>query len=164
MGSLVKYGEIHINLIKGMAEKGVIKDRIAEALDMPIGSLSTLAYKHKIKFMGNRGRPNPNPKIYGQADIDRIKKLADKGRSKEQIAESLSIPLGSVCSIIHRFQIKLSSRKPISSVSSPKQPIGRPKVDNPVRPYRPDQKQHYKKVGANNLSDSARKLATESWR
>lgn len=66
-----------------------------------------------------------------------IRRLALTKISSSEIAEILNLKPGTVRAICVRSNIPLLHIR------------GRPRVDNPVRPYRPRQKQYYQKIQTN---------------
>ena len=89
---------------------------------------------------------------YTTEQIQLIAALADLGYTRDATAAMLEIPAGTVATLCHKHGITFSGKR------------GRPRVDNPVRAFRPNQRQYYVKVGAGYISDLEYNLLTKKWR
>ena len=94
----------------------------------------------------------PEMSKYTPEQIQLIAALADLGHTKDATASLLEIPAGTVATLSRKHGITFSGKR------------GRPRVDNPVRAFRPNQKQYYVKVGAYYLGDLEYNLSTKKWR
>ena len=92
-----------------------------------------------------------NMSKYDEETILLIAGLADCGRSIREVSLDLSIPKGSVSTLAQKNDVTFDG------------PRGRKVVDNPVVPYRPKQKQYYKKIGSSNVDPLSRSLMTRKW-
>ena len=89
---------------------------------------------------------------YTTKQIQSIAALADLGHTRSATASLLEIPAGTVATLCRKHGITFSGKR------------GRPRVDNPVRAFRPNQKQYYVRVGACYLGDHEYNLLTKKWR
>jgi len=90
-------------------------------------------------------------KKYDDADIEALKALASEGLTIAKAAEKLGFPIGSTSTLAARFGISFFGKS------------GRPRVANPVRPYRAQQKSYYKKKDERSLDDLHKSLASRRW-
>lgn len=91
-----------------------------------------------------------NTKKYGQETIMLITGLADKGMTVREASISLGIPKGSISTLASKNDIRFKGS------------IGRKRVENPVRPYRPYQKPHYKLL-EETIDATSFRLMTQKW-
>ena len=89
---------------------------------------------------------------YTPEQIQLIAALADLGHTRSATAALVEIPAGTVATLSRKHGITFSGK------------MGRPRVDNPVRAFRPNQKQYYVKVGARHIGDLEYNLVTKKWR
>ena len=88
---------------------------------------------------------------YNDEIIMLIAGLADYGKTVREVSLSLDIPMGSISSLGAKNGIRFKGC------------MGRKRVDNPVRPYRPYQKQFYKPLAATNIDEVSLSLMTRKW-
>ncbi len=88
---------------------------------------------------------------YTPEQIQLIAALADLGYTRSATAALLEIPAGTVATLSRKHGIRFSGK------------MGRPRVDNPVRAFRPNQKQYYKGVGCDYLDRASQDLSRIIW-
>jgi len=88
---------------------------------------------------------------YDDEIIMLIAGLADYGKTVREVSLSLDIPMGSVSTLGAKNGIRFNGT------------MGRKRVDDPVRPYRPHQKQHYKRLSATTVDAASLSLMTRKW-
>ena len=88
---------------------------------------------------------------YTTEKIQIIAALADIGHTRSAAASLLEIPAGTVATLCRKHGITFSGKR------------GRPRVDNPVRAFRPNQKQYYVKVDAGYLDSATKDLSRIIW-
>lgn len=88
---------------------------------------------------------------YNAETILLIAGLADYGKSIRETGLALDIPIGSVSTLAKKNGIRFNG------------PRGRKMVVNPVIPYRPKQKQYYKKITSSNVDQASLSLMTRKW-
>jgi len=88
---------------------------------------------------------------YTEETIMLVAGLADLGTTIREASLSLDIPKGSVSTLARKNNIRFKGT------------VGRKRVDNPVRPYRPYQKQHYESLSANTIDESSLSLMKRKW-
>jgi len=88
---------------------------------------------------------------YTPEQIQLIAALADLGYTRSATAALLEIPAGTVATLSRKHGIVFASKR------------GRPRVDNPVRAFRPNQKQYYIKVDAGYLDSATKDLSRIIW-
>jgi len=88
---------------------------------------------------------------YTTEKIQIIAALADLGHTRDATASLLEIPAGTVATLCRKHGITFSGKR------------GRPRVDNPVRAFRPNQKQYYVKVDAGYLDSATKDLSRIIW-
>ena len=88
---------------------------------------------------------------YNEETILLIAGLADCGRSIREVSLDLDIPKGSVSTLAQKNDVAFNG------------PRGRKVVEDPVRPFRPKQKQYYKKIGSSNVDALSLSLMTRKW-
>jgi hypothetical protein len=88
---------------------------------------------------------------YNAETILLIAGLADRGKSIREVGLDLDIPKGSVSTLAKKNGVTFDATR------------GRRRVENPVRPYRADQKQYYKDMKSNSVDALSLSLMTRKW-
>jgi hypothetical protein len=88
---------------------------------------------------------------YNEETILLIAGLADCGKSIREASLDLGIPMGSISTLATNNDVRFNG------------PRGRKMVVNPVIPYRPKQKQYYKKITSSNVDQASLSLMTRKW-